>query len=321
MKIRLVTPAPSRSRSGNRVTALRWSRLLRELGHKVVIEQVYNGQACDLAVALHARRSHESIARLVSDRGHAGSPALIVALTGTDLYDDIHHDARAKQSLEWADRLVVLQPRAVEALPAALRGKVRVIHQSVRPLPRSPALREGVFDVCVLGHLREVKDPFRTAEAARRLPATSRVRVLHAGAALTEEMARQAESQAASNPRYRWLGDLPHWRAMRLLARCRLLVVTSKMEGGANVVSEAVTHGVPVISSRIDGSIGLLGEDYPGYFPVGDTAALTGLLTRAETDEAFYATLKAACQACRPLFTPDRESQTWRLLLAEFPAR
>ena len=89
---------------------------------------------------------------------------------------------------------------------------------------------------------------------------------------------------------YRWLGELSREKALRLLSRCRLLALTSEQEGGANVVSEALAASVPVLSSRIAGSVGLLGEDYPGYFPVGDTEALARLLGRAETDADFYQT-------------------------------
>ena len=139
-----------------------------------------------------------------------------------------------------------------------------------------------------MGHLRPVKDPFRTAQAARLLPADSRIRVLHLGGALSEDMAEQARAEAADNPRYRWFGEQPRGKAQRILSRCRLLSLTSQLEGGANVISEALAVGVPVVSSRIAGSIGLLGADYPGYFPFADTRALADLLHRAETDTEFY---------------------------------
>ena len=78
-----------------------------------------------------------------------------------------------------------------------------------------------------------------------------------------------------ANPRYQWRGGVPSWTVRRALARAPLMVLSSIMEGGANVVSEALVAGVPVLASAIPGSIGLLGRDYPGYFPVGDTVALT----------------------------------------------
>ena len=169
----------------------------------------------------------------------------------------------------------------------------------------------------MLGHLRPVKDPFRTALAVRLLPPASRLAILHLGSALSPEMAAQARAEAAVNPRYRWLGEVPRGRALRVLGRCRLLVLTSELEGGANAISEAVAVSVPVLSSRIAGSVGLLGADYPGYFPVGDTAALARLLERAESDAAFYRALQEWCARLSPLVDPVRERQSWADLLAE----
>ena len=144
MKINLITPAPTYSRKGNRVTALRWARILRELGHRVVIEQEYQGQPCDLMVALHARRSNASIVRFQME--YPNLP-LILALTGTDLYGDIHTDASAQQSLEMAHRFIVLQPMGIEELPERLRDKARVIYQSVKPPAGAFFPKKNVFEV------------------------------------------------------------------------------------------------------------------------------------------------------------------------------
>ncbi len=314
MNICLITPAPARSRGGNRVTALRWARILRDLGHRVAIEAEYRDRPCDLMVALHARRSFASVDRF--RRRHPDLP-LVLALTGTDLYGDIHTDPQAQQSLELASRLVLLQPTGIAELPQHVRERARVIYQSATRPPGEFAPRKHTFEVCVLGHLRPVKDPFRAAMAARRLPASSHIEIVHIGAALSREMEECARAEASSNPRYRWLGELPRWKALRLLARSRLLVLSSQMEGGANVVSEAIASAVPVLSSRISGSIGLLGPEYPGYFPVGDTQALADLLLRAEADAGFYETLKAWCERLRPLVDPARERQGWARLLRE----
>jgi putative glycosyltransferase (TIGR04348 family) len=321
MRICLVTPAPSGSRKGNRVTAERWARLLRDLGHRVNVTLEYRGQRCDLLIALHAFKSYLSIRRFREEHPH---DPLILCLTGTDLYGDIHTQPKAQASLELATRLVVLQPLGLDELPQPLREKGRVIYQSVS-MPSGgltpPARKaDNVFEVCVMGHLRPVKDPLRTAWAARLLPASSRLRVLHIGAALSDDLAEQARQEQASNPRYRWLGERTRGQTLRLLSRCWLLVLTSQLEGGANVISEALALGVPVVSSRIAGSLGLLGADYAGYFPVGDTQALADLLLRVETDTDFYDTLCAQCAQRRPLFEPARERQSWQELLCElFP--
>jgi putative glycosyltransferase (TIGR04348 family) len=314
MRILVVTPAPPGTRTGNRVTAVRWRRILRGLGHRVTLARAYRGDRADLLVALHAHKSSRSIARFRRERPAA---PVVVALTGTDLYADLRSSPAARRSVDLATRLVVLQPRAVQALPGRARGKARVILQSAsasRPRPRAST---GLFEACVLGHLRRVKDPFRAAAAARLVPSSSRLRVLHAGSALQREMAARARAEQRRTPRYRWLGPLSHAEASRLLARSRLVCLTSRLEGGANVVSEAAAAGVPVLASRIDGSVGLLGRGYPGFFAVGDTRALAALLHRAETDRRFYAGLKRGMRSLAARVRPERERAAWRSLLAE----
>jgi putative glycosyltransferase (TIGR04348 family) len=317
MRVCIVTPAPAGSHKGNRVTAERWARLLGDLGHDVEVAEDYRGQRCDLLVALHALKSHSSMRRFRDERP---DDPLVLILTGTDLYRDIHTQPQAAESLRIATRLVLLQPHGVAGLPLNLRDKARVIYQSVEPPTGTEPARDGVFEVCVMGHLRPEKDPFRTALAADLLPSASHVKVVHLGAALSDDMAHQAREIAARNPRYEWLGELPRAEALRVLSRCRLLSLTSELEGGANVVSEAVAAAVPVAASRIAGSVGLLGDDYPGYFPVGDTPALAALLRRAESDADFYKILCDRCAQLRPLFEPARERQSLDELLRElFP--
>jgi glycosyltransferase involved in cell wall biosynthesis len=226
-----------------------------------------------------------------------------------------------RRSLEAATRLVALQPAAVEALPEVLRGRARVVYQSAVSPRRPPARSRRHFDVAVVAHLRPVKDPFRAEEAVRGLPERSRIRVLHVGGELEAGMAREARTRASRNPRYLWLGERPAWQARRVIAGSRLLVLSSLMEGGANVVSEAVVAGVPVLTSRIDGSLGLVGGGYPGLFPVGDTEALRSLLLRGERDAAFLRDLRARCRRLRALFAPTRERASWRRLLAEMGPR
>ena len=315
MNVYIVTPAPPRSHKGNRITALRWSRILKTFSHRVRIIQKYNGQRCDLLIALHARRSYPSIKRF-SD-AHLGKP-LVVALTGTDLYRSIHTNQQAKQSLKLATHLIILQPEGIKGLPKRFRRKTRVIIQSVKPPVGPFPKRKDRFEICVVGHLRPVKDPFRTAQTVRLLPSTSSIQVTHIGAALSESMARRARVESTKNTRYRWVGDWPHQKTLRRIGCCRLLVLTSKMEGGANVICEALALKVPVVSSRIAGSVGLLGRDYPGYFPVGDTKALARVLHRAETCNDFYRSLKMKCRQLASLVKPAEERKRWANLIREF---
>ena len=315
MKILIVTPAAPRTRHGNRITALRWARIMRDLGHKVQVVQLYEGQTCDVLIAMHARRSALSVRRYRSQRPRA---PLVLALTGTDLYRDMHTSRTAQQCAESASRLVLLQWHALGELPSHLAYKARVIYQSVESPPRKPPPLKRIFEVCVIGHLRPVKDPFRAAMAVRRLPSESQIHVVHLGAAMSPSMERRARTETLDNPRYEWLGELPLGKTRRLLSRARLLVHSSQLEGGANVLSEAIAAATPVLSSRIPGSMGILGEYYPGYFQVGDTGGLTRLLLRTERDEGFYEDLTRHCKSRLPLIDPAREAKCWEDLLGEF---
>src|SRR6187455_2316000 len=138
MRIALVTPAGPGTRNGNRHTALRWAAFLRAAGHAVEVSVQWPPErGGDAMLALHARRSHPSIKAFPADR------PLVVALTGTDVYRDIHESAEARE----------LAPR--------LRRKVRVVVQSSATKLRHAPVRRG-FRVCVIGHLRAEKDPLRT---------------------------------------------------------------------------------------------------------------------------------------------------------------
>ncbi len=312
MRILIACPAAAGARTGNRVTAARWCRLLRDLGHSARVVADAGARPADLLVALHATRSAAAIERF---RSRSPLAPLVVALVGTDLYSDLPR--MGWRALEQAARLVALHPRAMRDLPRALRSRTRVILQSAVPPRPRPLLSRRHFDVSVVAHLREVKDPFRAEEAVRDLPLDSRLRVRHVGGGLERGMEDEARRRAAANPRYVWLGARPGWETRREIARSRLLVLSSRSEGGANVISEAIVSGVPVLSSRMACAEGLLGRDYPGLFPVGDTRALRDLLLRAEAEPAFLGKLRARCSRLRPLFAPARERAAWRSLLAE----
>ena len=307
MRIALVTPSSATRRTGNRATATRWAGFLRDGGHVVDVSTEWDGAPADLMIALHAWRSAGSIERF--RRHHPGGP-LIVALTGTDLYHYLAAEPETTlRALDCADRLIGLHDLVAEALPAHHRGKLTVVHQSARGRAGREPARAACFEVLVVGHLRAEKDPFRAAYAARDLPADSRIRIVHLGAAQDPSWAEAARAEMVRNPRYDWLGDLPPARVRRFMARAQAMVLSSNMEGGANVISEALVSGLPVIASRIAGSVGLLGPDFPGYYPVRDTAALAGLLLRAEREPDFLERLRARCAARAVLFRPDRERE------------
>ncbi|MBI2752747.1 MAG: TIGR04348 family glycosyltransferase [Betaproteobacteria bacterium] len=314
MRIALVTPARAGSRTGNRHTALRWAAMLRAQGHKVTVATEWlPDEKTDLLLALHARRSHASIKQFAQT--HPTRP-VVLALTGTDVYRDIKTSKEAKESLELATRFIVLQPKAIEQLPKRLRPKASVVYQSCSTkLKHRPVKR--TFRLSVIGHLREEKDPLRALAALRYLPADLNIELIQVGESLDDALAAEARRGMRRDPRYRWLGGVPHSRALRLLASSHAMVISSRMEGGANVVSEAMRIGVPVLASRISGNIGLLGADYPGYYPPGDERALGALIMRAATKPRFYRELKARIGKLRPMVAPENEARMLRRSIGE----
>jgi len=315
MNIIIITPAKHKSLSGNRATAQRWAFFLQQLGHNVTISVQWDKSAYDMMIALHAWRSAAAIAGFKEKYPHH---PLIVALTGTDLYRFIHsHPEPTLASIKAADQLVVLHDKAWIAVPKEARHKLNVIYQSAEPLPFAINRSKRTFDICVVGHLRNEKDALRTAYAVRDLPASSRIRVLHYGKAHNEEWTKMARQEMQINPRYHWFGEIKHWQIRRAYARCHLMVLSSNMEGGANVISEATVAGLPVIASDIEGSVGLLGEDFPGYYPVQDTDALRQLLTRAENDPDFIQSLRQHGDKRAKLFLPTMEAEQWKILLTD----
>lgn len=304
----IVSPASAKANNGNWQSAKRWAHFLRGR-YRVTITQQWpepggHAGAPDLLVALHARRSASALQAYT--QAFPGRPAVLM-LTGTDLYRDIGHDASAQAALRQASALVLLQPAGMAALPEALRAKAHVIFQSAATLRRPPAdARRRHFDVCMVGHLRDEKDPLTFMRAAA-LVTHAQARMLHIGGALDPELGRQAIATQAAQARYRWLGALPHAATRQRLKRCQLMAITSRMEGGANVIIEAVTSGVAVLASDIDGNRGMLGRDYAGYFAPGDAAALARLVDRCIADPPFHALLRAQCERRAALFTPQAE--------------
>jgi glycosyltransferase involved in cell wall biosynthesis len=208
-RIFIVTPARPGARSGNLHTATRWGAMLRGAGHRVKIALAWQGEPCDLLIALHARRSHDSVLRYKGP--------LVVVLTGTDLYQDLPDSAEARRSLELADRLIVLQEAALEELAPTVKRKAKIVYQSSDTTLRQAPPRQP-FRVAVVGHLREVKDPFRAALALSHLPDPA-LEVVHVGGALED---RFAEKRNAS------------WRASRATAgsaACRMAVRSNGSRG------------------------------------------------------------------------------------------
>jgi putative glycosyltransferase (TIGR04348 family) len=334
-----VTPALADANNGNWQTARRWARMLAR-DYRVSLVDRWGGPgdsaraeasptACDgrtapapeaaLMIALHARRSAESVARWRERHPDRAAWPLVVALTGTDLYRDIATDSDAQRSLEMADALVTLNALGPETLAPALRQKCHVILQSCAA--RRPVRKPGDrLRALMVGHLRAEKDPRTYFAAARRLADRPDILLDHIGGALDPALGDEARTLAAAQPNYRWLGARAHGETRRRIQHAHLLVHPSRMEGGAHVVIEAIRSGTPVLASRIDGNLGLLGEDYPGVFIPGDADGLAAEIVRARDDPHRLGELRAACDARAADFAPHAEAAALRSLVADLLA-
>lgn len=279
---------------------------------RIIVQTEWDGAPADLMIALHARRSAPSVARW---RESAAAAPLAVMLTGTDLYRDLPESREAAASLDAADRIVVLQEDALRLLAAPWRAKAEVIFQSAPPLARRRR-PEGRLRCVAVGHLREEKDPATLFAAVPLIPRDLAISVRHIGAPLDGGLAAAAAALARADPRYRYSGPLHHGLTRAAIASAHLLVHPSIMEGGANVIVEAVMSHTPVIASRVSGNVGMLGEDYPGYFAARDASDLAARLVQA-LEPPFHRALAQACERRRALFEPAAEARAVNRLVAE----
>ena len=312
-KIALVTPAAKDTRNGNRVTAVRWAKILRDLGHHVSVSTSCPSGRYDLLIAIHAWRSADAITEFKNTNQAA---PVVVLLAGTDIYKfQYSHPATTFASLDAADLVIGLHDNVGADIPQRYHPKLRTIYQSYSAPSRVRTPTKRWLQFCVIAHMREEKDPLRAALATRLLPSSSRIRIVHLGGSHDPTWTEQATAEAASNQRYIWRGEVPRAHVKRCLSSSDAMIISSRMEGGANVVSEAIVCGLAVIASDISGNRGLLGENYPAYFKTGDEHDLAQLLSRFEHDPYLREAATAGILAKAPLFEPAREREAWAAVI------
>ena len=339
----LVTPVLSDTRNGNWQTAHRWASMLSPNYNVTLTAQWPDDAASSISqrlgfhfatsakspapVAMLALHAFKSSASIEAWSCMFPSRPLIVVLTGTDLYRDIESQPKAQASLERADYLVVLQEQGLKALPRALQSKARVVFQSCsqyKTLVKSTTYLKAVM----VGHLRDEKWPQTLFEAAHLLSPNDHIYIDHIGQALDSTLEQQALSTALDCPHYRWLGGLSHKSTRQRIQHAHVLIHTSRMEGGAHAVMEAVRSGTPVLASRIDGNLGMLGSHYLGYFEPGNAKALTSMLRRCREDQikmhdgqthqrGLLHRLSGQCSERSVLFEPEVEKAALLALISK----
>ena len=317
VKVCISTPETKRP-TGNFGTAFQWARIIGdELGHEVSVENGFAPDA-DVLVAIHAHKNSEAVHGF---RKHKPEGSIILALAGTDIYPD--PSERALESMRAAGRIVVLQSRAALKIPEQDRGKAVTILQSAEATCFGPPQERTLnpFDICVIGFMRDIKDPMRAALASRRLSEESKVRIRHAGGFLDPNYEELTALERRENPRYEWMGIISRQEIDVLLSQSQLMVLSSFHEGGSRVLSYAVVNHTPLLAALNDCTVSLLGESYPGLYPPGDTASLTALMHRAESNTGFLNELREITVSLAPQFAPEREVAAWKELLREHRAK
>lgn len=312
MKVCVASPYPLSDLKGNSVTTARIVRVLDEGGIEARGSHGYDGEPTDILITLHAIKGAPA---LFDFKKRKPKGKVVILLTGTDIYQGLPKGSKmGEDALREADRIVVRQEAAILRLPEQVRAKTVVIRPSLDPIAVKPSPSQSRFIISVVGHLRPVKRPFLTIETLAQHPEWSDVEVWQIGQALDEEMRKTAEFWAEEDGRYRWFGGVPRMESLALCCKSSLTINSSILEGGANAVLEAMTMGVPVLASRIEGNVGLLGNDYPGYFEEGRMAkALQAIMDqRVDLDEWN----RLLADRLR-LFSRERESNSWLELLTE----
>jgi putative glycosyltransferase (TIGR04348 family) len=312
MNVLIVYPKTENTVTGNFCSACQYKDILSDLGHNVILTEKFEGQRAELLIAINAQKKNRDIVQFAESYPDS---KIVVVLSGTDIYPEPSESSF--HSMQLAHSIIALQNKGVKQVPDEMKEKVHVIIQSVVNGGLASGMeseRKG-FNVALVSNLRQVKDPFLAAKAAKMMPQESNLRILHAGFVLDPGFDEVARKESIENERYQWLGGLDPVETRKLISSCNLLTITSKHEGAGRVVGEAIVSGVPIISTCIDGVTGVLGGGYEGLFPVGDASALAALLQRAEMEEGFLDDLKKSCMSKAFNFAPSTEKASWNELL------
>jgi len=214
MRIDVICPEGPIATRGNRASALRIARLLRER-HDVRVAAKLGKRPGDACIALHAGRSADAIVDYAARAPHG---RLVVLLTGTDVYGDRAFTADVMRSLRLAWRIVSAQPLAFARIDPDLRDKARAIPKSATvPNAAADAARNATpsecLEVVALSHLRAEKDPLLLARAMDDAPDHRRVLIQ----LLREEGDAQRLRAALTAAAERWPDDADVRHALALV--------------------------------------------------------------------------------------------------------
>ena len=314
MNILILYPDNKNVITGNLCSALQYQKILQGLGYSVEVDFKYTGQRAEVLIAINAAKKNSEIIEFKARNSNA---KIVSVLSGTDIYPDPLE--KTIESMKLSNALVALQPDGLLKVPECYREKTFLIYQSVESIINvsNPMNHISEFRVTLIANIRSVKDPLVAPYACKHLPVSSKIKIVHIGYCLEKDLGDILIKENENNKRYNWMGGLNELETRKILSQSNVLLITSKNEGAGRVVGEAIELEIPIISTRNPGVLGVLGDDYKGYYPVSNSKVLSKILMRAEDDVDFLGSLNEQCQSKAHLFSPEVEKQSWSKLISE----
>lgn len=344
-RVRVLLLSPLLGGGGNATSA---RRLARHLGAEGVAARLLEVSAPDfpgrlaaalrsfrpdLVHALHARKGGAAWL----DHALPGDPPLVVSLTGTEIHRDLGDPSLAPRVLGALReaRLVLssggaLLASAVAVVPS-LSGRSAVVPKGVDLPPRDPGfdlrraagLPRNAFVFLLPAGLREVKDPLFALEPLSRLRrGDPRVAFVHCGESLDPSLEEALRARAAAEPWVRTLGAVPYRRMGSVYAGASVVLNTSRSEGYANVLPEAMAAGRPLLAADIPANAETVVRGRTGLlYRAGDADSFLRAAGRLLRNGDLRRRLGAAARKeARARFSPEAEAravaEAYRRMLA-----
>ena len=110
----------------------------------------------------------------------------------------------------------------------------------------------------------------------------------------------------------RYLGPLPRWRALRLLAGSDVAVLPSREEGVSTALLEAMALKIPVVATRVGGNLEVVRDGVDGILVRPDASELVDAVERLLMDRDYAGRLS------RNAFRRVLENYSWDKVFMEY---
>ena len=241
------------------------------------------------------------------------------ACTMEGLRDSEEKLARKDREIELADRIFVASSFTRDSLTAAFSDvSVHVTpYGCPPPAATEPARRaEGApLHLMFAGHLAQRKGIADLIAALKLLEIDWRITL----AGPKPAMAPSALDRFLKDERVTWLGTVPHATLLDHMARAHVFVFPSIVEGFGMVITEALSAGLPVITTPHTAGPDILTEGQDGFIvPIRAPEAIADRITAlAEDEDKRLAMAHAARATARRMSWSRYEAQIADLVTRE----